>query len=366
MRRFQLSLRLSTILLLLATAGCSFLLSGPERLARVDQLIAQQEYARAEALLSGIDARDEEFEALVVRRRALRPLIAQFEETTLQKVEALKKSDQWPAAEALIKDARSKLPRSAMLRVMEEQFYADRKARLEQLDREMSLLLGQHLSAKAELVEQALQVHPDALGNRWQGFWHRREREQLARELLECGREALQDERYELAESCLKVAGPLTEDQAVKTQLAELAVLQREMEQQALAQDEARRQAEAEARRASTVEELAELKFRYQYLIDAGWLVAAREILAELQNRAPDDPEIVEWGPRLEAMISKRVAAQIAEGQALYSAGRLHEALAVWREAEKLAPEDAVLQAHITRVERFIAKLERLDSDAGI
>src|SRR5690606_20152048 len=137
----------------------------------------------------------------------------------------------------------------------------------------------------------------------------------------------------------------------------------REKERQAVAQDEAQREAEAQARQAHTVEQLADLKFRFQYLMDAGWLAAAREILSELQNRAPDDPEIMLWGPTLQALIDQRVADQTAEGQALYSAGRLREALAVWREAQKLAPEDTVLQAHITRVERFIAKLERLDNE---
>lgn len=356
------SLRPGLLLLGLAVTGCTSL-SGPERLARVDKMVAQQEYAKAAALLSDIDARDAEFEALVVRRRALRPLIVQFEEGTLRKVEALKKSDDWPEAEALIKEARGKLPRSAMLQMVEEQFYADRNARLEQLSREMSLLLGEHLNAKSRLVEQAANVHPDGVKNRWRSFRHSREREQVARALVKCSHQALDEARHELAESCLKMADQLSEDEVVKAQLLALKERHHDKERQARAQGEAQRAAEADARQARTVEQLGELKLRYQYLMDTGWLAAAREVLDELQNRAPDDPEILLWGSKLQALIKQRVADQTAEGQALYSAGRLREALAVWREAQKLAPEDAVLQAHITRVERFIAKLERLDND---
>lgn len=361
-RLFPIPIRMSVLLLGMTLAGCGNL-SGPERLTLVDQMVARQEYAKAAALLSDIDARDAQFEALVVRRRALRPLIAQFEESTHRKVEAFKDADDWPAAAEVIKEARDKLPRSATLKQIEKQFYADRSARLEQLDREMSLLLGAHLSAKSVLIEQAANVHPDAMKNRWRSYRHHREREQLARELMGCGYQALEERRYELAESCLKMASQLTEDENVKIRLLALEERHQEKERKTLARAQAQQEAETEARQAHTVEELTELKLRYQYLVDAGWLAAAREILAELQNRAPSDPEIMLWGAKLQALIKQRVADQTAEGQALYSAGRMREALAVWREAQKLAPEDSVLQAHITRAERFLAKLERLDND---
>lgn len=363
----QLPLRLSALVLFLTVtlAGCSTM-SGPERIARVDQLVADQEYGKAETLLTDIDARDAEFEELVVRRRALRPLIVQFEERTLRKVESLKKTDDWPAAEAMIQDARGKLPRSATLQMVEEQFYADRSARLEQLNREMNILLAEHLSAKTPLVHQITQIHPGAIKSRWQSFRHHREREDLARQLLNCSDQALQESRFELAESCLKMAAELTDDEAIQSQLAALQQRHGEKQQQVQRRAEAQEEAEMAASEAHTVEQLEDLKFRYRYLMDAGWLAAAREILAELQNRAPDDPEVAEWTVLLQALIDTRVADQIAEGQALYSAGRLREALAVWRDAEKLAPNNTVLQAHITRVERFIAKLERLDSEDGV
>lgn len=366
MASLKLRLRLATLLFCSSMAGCSYFLTGPERVSRVDQLVANQDFGKAEALLNNIDARDAEFEALVVRRRALRPLIIQFEENTLRTVDALKKSDDWPEAEALIKDARRKLPRSAMLQMVEEQFYADRNARLEQLNREMNILLGEHLSAKDPLIQQASKIHPDGIANRWQLFKHKREREDLAKQLMSCGDQAIKESRLELAESCLKMASELTGDETLTEQLAELKQHYREKEQQVLGRAEAQREAEVAAKEARSVEQLADLKFRYRYLMDAGWLAAAREILTELEKRAPDDPEVVQWAPQLQALIDHRVEDQIVEGQALYSAGRLREALAVWREAEKLAPMNTVLKAHITRVERFIAKLERLDSEDGV
>lgn len=351
-----------SLLGLLFTA-CTTLPTGPERLARVEQYVAQQEFAKAEKLLADIDARDPEFEALVVRRRALRPLIVQFEENTARQVSQLKDADDWTTAEMLLESALSKLPRSEALRATEEQFYTDRVARLEKIDREISLLRGEHLTAKTPLVHQAEDVHPKSLKTRWRTFRHGREAESLAEELVSCGEHALEESRYDLAESCLKMAATLTSDEETSAQLALLETRRAEEAAQAAARVKAQREAERAARLARKTDQVNELKTRYQSLVDAGWWAAAKGILEELRAQIPEDEEVLAWSEDLQAIMDKRVSASITEGQALYSKGQLHEALAVWREAAELDPDNPVLQAHIARVERFIAKLQRLNKD---
>lgn len=344
-------------------SACSTMPTGPERVARIDELVAHREFAQAEALLADIDARDPAFEALVVRRRAIRPLIVQFEENISAQVAELKLADEWPQAEALIQQARDKLPESEALRKTERRFYADRDERLEQIDREVSLLRGEHLAAKAPLVDMAQEVHPRGMKTRWQAYLHDRETEKLAQELGRCGELALEESRYDLAESCLRMAVALTEDESTAKRLA--ALQQRGVEAQAetAARTKAEQQAEAAARVARKTEQVGQLKARYRDLVEAGWWAAAKEVLAELQEQVPDDPDVVTWTGEFQRVVADRVEANIKEGQALYSRGRLHEALAVWQDAAKLAPENPVLQAHISRVERFIAKLERLNKD---
>ncbi|MCW8196481.1 hypothetical protein F6455_16930 [Proteobacteria bacterium 005FR1] len=344
-------------------SGCSTMPTGPERIARVDELVATHEFAKAEALLADIDARDPAFEALVVRRRAIRPLIVRFEENIAERVDELKKADEWPEAEALLDQALEKLPDSEALRKTERRFYADRDERLDHIDREISLLRGEHLAAKAPLVEMAEEVHPRSIKTRWQAYLHGRETEQLAAELADCGELALEEARYDLAESCLKMAAALTEDESTANQLVALQQRRAREQAEAAARAKAEQQAEAAARIARKTEQVGQLKTRYRDLVDAGWWAAAKEVLSELQEKAPEDPDVVAWNEELQKVVSDRVEANIKEGQALYSRGRLHEALAVWQDAAKLAPENPVLQAHISRVERFIAKLERLNKD---
>lgn len=355
--------KVAALILAAVLSACSIVPMGPERVARVDELVARREFAKAEKLLADIDARDPAFEALVVRRRAIRPLIVQFEENTIERVDELKAADEWPGAEALLYRALQKLPTSEALQMAEERFYADRGERLEQIDREISLLRGEHLAAKAPLVEMAEEVHPKGIKTRWKAFVHGREAQQLAEDLARCGKHALEEGRYELAESCLKMASTLTDDDATSAQLVTLQRRRAEEQTQAIARAKAEREAEAAARSARKTEQVGQLKARYRDLAEAGWWAAAKEVLSELQAQAPKDADVVAWSQDLEKIVAQRVQANIEEGQALYSRGYLHEALAVWQDAAKLAPENPVLRAHISRVERFIAKLERLDKD---
>jgi acetolactate synthase regulatory subunit len=355
--------KIAALILVAALSACSTMPVGPERVARVDELVARREFAKAEALLANIDARDPAFEALVVRRRAIRPLVVQFEENTVARVAELKALDEWPRAETLLYEALQKLPDSEALQIAEQRFYADRGERLDQIDREISLLRGEHLAAKAPLVEMAEEVHPKGIKTRWKSFLHGREAQQLAEELARCGEHALEEARYELAESCLKMASTLTDDAATSAQLAALQQRRADEQAQAVARAEAEREAETAARTARKTEKVDQLKARYRDLVEAGWWAAAKEVLAELQAQTPKDPDVIAWSQDLEKVVADRVQANIEEGQSLYSRGYLHEALAVWQDAAKLAPENTVLQAHISRVERFIAKLERLNKD---
>lgn len=351
-------------LVALLFSACASFPTDTERLARVEQLVERQEFAKAEKLLANIEPTDPQYQDLLIRRRALRPLIVQFEENLLRQLNRLKEADRWPTAEATLREALDKLPDSEALQLAQKRLYADREERLEQIEREMALLHGQLLAAKAPLVRQAEQVNPGSVKTRWRAFQHDREAAQLARELLACGEKAMNDARYDLAQSCLDMAATLTDDEEVASQVARLEKQREEEKARAAARQQEQRQAEQSARLARQREQVKTLKARYRSLFDAGWWMAAKEILGQLRHEVPDDPDVATWTSELQSVIQKQVSRSIERGQALYTEGQLHDALAVWRSAARLDPENTVLQAHIARVERFIHKLERLDEDA--
>jgi len=346
------------IALLLLLAGCARMPTGSERVAMVDDLVMQQEFARAQKLLENLQAEDEAYAELRIRRRALRPLIAQYETNILRRAKTLQENDEWPAALELLEQASAKVPASEPLAAAKDEFFREREERLEKIGRQLDLFEAQHLADKSPLVEKRLAVNPESWRNRWRTFLHNVETERLAQDLVLCGERALKAEDFELAESCFTMVETLTDELDVTPHLAlleerrEQARLERE---RLAAERERQRQAELAAR-------VEQLKSRYQQLIAAGWWVAARDTLQELQERAPDDDQVVLWRQELQQTITSRVDQAIRRGQSLYSRGHLREALVVWREAQELDPDNAELQSHIARVERFINKLNRLET----
>ena len=347
------------VLAALVISGCATVPTGKAKLELIDQLVAQQEFKRIQQLLSDIDTSDPEFEALVIRRRAIRPLIAQFEEYTVAHAKALQKQDMWPQALAVLQEAQDKLSNSAVLRQAENEFFAQRNQRLDTIRQQIGLLEGQIQADKSPLVDKIVAIHPTGIRTRWEYFQHQRKSKALADDLMNCGNQALQRQEFDLAEACFTMVRALSVDVDVSPHLALIN------EQREIAAQAAIAAAKVEQRQHQRLqqEKTAHLKEQYRQLAAAGWLVAAKQTLVELRLLVPDDKEVRGWATALQANIDEQVAQGIREGQALYSNGKLEEALTTWQIAAELDPDNAVLQGHIARAERFIQKLQRLNGE---
>ena len=178
------------VVLLLPFTACVNMPKGKEKVALVDQLVVEQEFDRIQRLLDNIDTQDPEFEALVVRRRAIRPLISQFEQYTVERAQALQAQDLWPQALDMLQDAQSKLPDSDKLQQAEKEFFIQRAARLATIQQQIELLEGRSQADKSPLVEQIVAIHPTGIRTRWQYFQHERKSKALAGNLMTCGNQA--------------------------------------------------------------------------------------------------------------------------------------------------------------------------------
>lgn len=347
------------VILALTLGGCASIPKGKERVALVDELVARQEFKKIQRVLRDIDVEDPEFEALVIRRRAMRPLIHQFEQYTLAQVRALQVSDQWPRALALLREAQTKLDDSDVLAAAEIAFFEARDARLEAIQQQIDLLEGENQFNKTPLVEKVVAIHPTGIKTRWQQFRHERKNSELAQDLLNCGNQALDNQQLDLAEACFAMVKVLAVGEDVSLQLAAIAKERQRLVDQA----DAIAAAKVREQQQQVEHQIWELKEQYRHLAAAQWLTAAKQTLVQLRLLSPDDQEAKQWALALQAQIDHQVAEGIRKGQALYSHGKLQEALGTWQDAAHLDPENPILQGHIARAERFIQKLERLNQD---
>ena len=341
-------------------SACTTIPTGKHKLELIDRLVAEQEFNQIERLLIDINTSDPEFESLAIRRRAIRPLMVQYEQYNIRQAALLQAQDQWPQALALLRGAQQKLPRSEALRTAVNQFFRQRAQRLAQIQRQIGLLEGENHLNKTPLLTKILDIHPAGVGGRWRQFWHRRQSQSLAKDLLECGDHALAVQQLDLAEACFAMAGALSSAVDVSPQLATINRQRLLLEQQAEANAKTEFQQRQQQFQQQSQQQIAALKQQYQHLIAAEWLVAAKQILDQLQILAPESEQGRQWAKDLQWLFDQHIDQGIRRGQALYSHGQLKDALAAWQDTAQLDPENPVLQAHIERAERFLRKLQRL------
>lgn len=347
--------RIAIMWSLLWLSACSQLPTHIDRAALVDQWVSQQQYRRAEELLATISKSDPQFDALDRQRKALPSLIKQFEQQVLREVKSLAAQHQWVEAIAGLDSARQQVPGDSALHQANNTLLAERKAYLQALNLELDLLIASQLPARNAILEKMLSADPDSFWTRWKLHQQRRLGYELADVLLDCVDDAITEKNLEAANSCLEPVATVAKDD----QRQRLSVSQQRLARELQRQPRQIAQQKADAER---VLQLQRLKQEYRDMIAAGWWLAAREKMNQLQVHSPEDNEVVKWQGELQQIIGTQVELGIQQGQALYSQGFLRQALEVWRNTAKLSPDNTVLQAHIQRAERFIEKLQRLES----
>ncbi len=349
-----------SVLLLLAplVLACSHFPRVIDRVALVDQLVQQQEFSRAQDLLADLDTSDPQFAELANRRRALHPLIEQFEANTIRESELLQAQQQWVEALAVLERGMQKLTGSEPLSRAREQLLQARTAYLDAIEAQLQVLQGRLLSQQAGLLAQRASAKPDNLVYRWQLLRQQQKSAGLVDHLLDCAEQPQAD--AQLAADCLNVARSLDQSAA---QAQRLARLQRRREPAGGDSRPPRQTAQVDA---GAQRQLQQLKREYRDLVAAGWWLAARDKMLELKARAPaSDKEVESWSLELQEIIDSQVQLGIKQGQALYSQGFLQQALHIWRRAADLAPDNVEVQAHIGRVQRFLQKLDQLHGSEG-
>ena len=116
----------------------------------------------------------------------------------------------------------------------------------------------------------------------------------------------------------------------------------------------------SETRKSAEEPSLTRLLDQTEELLDSGALIAALEHLRRAGQLDANDVRYQTLRNRVNLAARHQVAELTALGDRLYREEHLLPALAIWRIAQRLAPDDAVLKVKVERAERIAAKLERI------
>ncbi|WP_346836719.1 hypothetical protein [Microbulbifer sp. SAOS-129_SWC] len=292
--------------------------------------------------------------------RQLHSRLQQFEHSAIRSASRLERQGDWHGAERVLQVAAEVLPDSQTLNSAQQQFSERRELREERVRMDMAIHRGERLLQDAEAYQRLRQLKGPGILT-WlelQNF-HRKCRSS-AEELQDHAQQALQRGDYTLAQRGLKVARRLYGNDLLQDKE------QRERIDQDLAQ--ANRHLRRPPRHVSQTSPKADNKRgieELQQALDAGDLQSARQQLSQLQQQAPQNPLLPPLQARFQSQLHTRVETAIRHGNELYSNGEIEQAVAVWRDAKALAPDNVELTTNITRAEKVLENLKALSTSPG-
>lgn len=337
-------------------SGCAYFYQpGPGLDRQLNEWNRQQEYGQALDVLTRLSAEHPGDKRLKTQLVSLQRQANIYETTTLNAARKLEHEGNWRAAALAYRDALDKLPRSQRLLTAQAAFMQRRKAYIDTLETEIALKRARYLVSVLPLRERRNQVgsnDSDATQNLDET---RHEAVALSHKLTSIGNTALAEKDYSRAGEAFSLAEQLYPSPAARAGRAKVTA-----HEKAVAEQRARRRAaEARAKRAALERRYTE-KFERCYKAH-DWL-CAREALAAMGRDTPDAAGLPGLRHKLTTQIRTTVKQEMEKGRRLYSQGRIREALDTWLAAQKLAPDNPDLKAHITRARKVLAKLQELST----
>ncbi len=296
-------------------------------------------------------------------RDLLHPENAPTPDETLARASELRKAGRWEAALGVLRRGVRRYPEHAglrrRLRDVDAEWQGRRvllKDRLLASDIAAMLtrrkLLGQLEAAEQyDLVTQSRLALLDSALRKSRGS------------LLDCARRQA-GENVELARRCARLAAEIQPDEDSRALLKMLAA-----DSEARSGVKPRKRKTPRKRRkppASAASKPAEqqsltrLLDQAEELLDSGALIAALERLHRAEQVDANDVRYQTLRSRVNLAARHQVAELTSLGDRLYREEHLLPALAIWRIARRLAPDDRVLKEKVERAKRIAAKLERL------
>ncbi|MDM3872232.1 hypothetical protein QSV34_12830 [Porticoccus sp. W117] len=331
--------------LLLCSCSSTLLLNEADVPARLEQLIADQQYRRTLTVIDSIKPQSALYEQLQQLRQDVVVDMESYDSDVVTQSAAMQKNNQWQQAKELLEDALPRLPKDSRSQAAYQAFLQERSAYISDQELKLNLLLGERMVEEGEYRQNIQQADPTSWSANWAWKRYQGRRDDVAEYLASQGLAALDDNDYGNAKKYLKLAQQLKPDNNVKSALNKI---NEELDQRWSKYLHKREQ------------EYNGVVAQYRKAINSKAFPLAQQLLAKLQELNPKDNANKERQQKLDSAIDAEIASAIARGEAAYSDGDVKLALRIWRTASDLSPQHPDLLQHISRAEKFLENYESL------
>lgn len=287
------------------------------------------------------------------RVAGLRKQISALETDHLAKAEKLWAGQQPGAALHQLDIGLLSVPASSALQ-RRRTYYAELLERRLELPRaEQKLVRGRYVADALRVERQIATLAPGSNAGALSAL--EQERQALMQEVLAIGTGAMERKLYGFARWAFNIAGDLGAPDAGR-QLAELGKREQQKTKKpvaVVAEPELSEQQVLEGRRQT-------LKQQVQDALAKRDAASARRALTELQQLFPSEPELGRYQQSLKPLAREQAQQLQADGNRRYRDGDIAGAVAVWKQALALEPDNRELPPLIERAQKVQANLNSL------
>ena len=352
---------LTTILLLLSLlAGCSHIDTfrlGDDRSDDLYTLLENQQYERAEQLLNVYPYLD-----TPEQREMLHARIAEYEQTTLVEAQALESGNNLYRAIEVLDSALANLSHSTSLNDYRRILENRRDARLRDNQRKKLVSRAEYIVQRQKIYEERLNLESPGLGKRLTHTFYQQVAASLADELLQCGRDSMQEDNLVTADKCLQLARAIDDTPAVQSALASLAEKRVSYRDSQEIEEHIKRVKKEKKLAITRRNKTQELLAMTGQALEANDLLAARNSFSKIPARARKAQAVVDMQARLDQAIDPVVKELLNRGDRQYRADKVDRAISSWSIALELDPDNTGIKERLERANKVLARLEELKS----
>ena len=332
---------ITLILCLQFPVSCAFLIPPADSLDRqINLWLKDKQFDRIDKSLKQVAAKKNDYKDILKRKPEIERKKQLYIEQTSKQAQSLKSNHQWQQAIDLYKSSLKNIHDEPRLIKELNQLIAQRDLELSILRKQLLIRNAQAHMSYDEIYSKLEQLVPNDNAAKRDLNRHTNNKAKLAIKLENCGTQAFNDQLMQLAYDCYSVSN-LIEPTKQKQYWVD------KINKQLVSQINYKR--------------YAELLSQYDSAYKNKKYNQAKLHLQEILAINPNHQQAGKLLKSLEHEINLLISGKINLGKELYSNQKINEALKLWKQIQKLSPENAELIQLIQRAEKVSKKIQSLE-----
>lgn len=332
---------LTLILCLQFPVSCAFLVPTADSLDRqINLWLKDKQFDRIDSSLKQIASRKNDYKDILKRKPEIERKKLLYIEQTSKQAQSLKSKQQWQQAIDLYKSSLDNIHKQPRLSKELNQLIKQRDQELSTLRKQLLIINAQAHLSYDDVYDRLEQLVPNDKAAQRDLNKHSNNKLKLAIKLESCAEQALKDELMQLAYDCYSVSNHI-EPTKQKQYWVE------RINKQLINQKNHKR--------------YAALLSQYENAYNDRQYNQAKLQLQEILAINPKHQQASKLLKSLNHEIKLMIRGKISTGKDLYSKQKIKEALLLWKQAQKLSPDDAELIQLIQRAEKVSKKIQSLE-----